>query len=704
MSVVLAVLAVATVHAPARAARDWRRLAASGEDVNAAGAADAASAAEWRAQRAPGVLRAALDEALADATGALPCWEADELRFASDAAAEARRYLSHVPLGVPEAHSDLMGKAMLSPGRARRKLRERLVWTLAREPGKQFRVVILGDSVTAGHDIWGYQAVADQAHNELVGPLAVAGINASVANFGMGGTAPFPNALCFEELLGADPDLVVFQHDMTADDGAAFTNWLTAIAQHPSHPLVMKMHPGWGLEGPMGMSEVANYDAWMPGAKRAGEEGFEKELFLYAGSPDDECDVDQWRLGEHSSMPSPRQHEKRSGHDPITHADVFIGAEFGGHNFSVDYHQANWNDNGWDVAAESLGTEEVWLSARAAVPAQSHAGASERALASARMSDDQALDINLRSHHSPSPACIYPPPPPRANARPPPHARARPALYPRAQMWVQELTWRLVNEPGFSKFHETTHGKAYAGRKKFWTCASCWHLSPYGARLFSYVLVDHLLSVFQEAMVEYASARGAGRSDAEVATEYGERIVAEAEAARAALPPPYLKDMLGATARDPVIDVDGDQTFFYHGRVPTCRTAIEPQAAEPGTAASLMSIVIDQADWWRGLPKSDETAVAGALSKDRGYHDFKYGLIGTADSGWLVLNVTAAPNGQRGPLIVCETFHGWGRDSSEGSLANDVIFKLDGKREHAVKTTEVRSLFASFPLFARQQQ
>lgn len=419
VSVVLAVLAVATVHAPARAARDWRRLAASGEDVNAAGAADAASAAEWRAQRAPGALRAALDEALADATGALPCWEADELRFASDAAAEARRYLSHVPLGVPEAHSDLTGKAMLSPGRARRKLRERLVWTLAREPGKQFRVVILGDSVTAGHDIWGYQAVADQAHNELVGPLAVAGINASVANFGMGGTAPFPNALCFEELLGADPDLVVFQHDMTADDGAAFTNWLTAIAQHPSHPLVMKMHPGWGLEGPMGMSEVANYDAWMPGAKRAGEEGFEKELFLYAGSPDEECDVDQWRLGEHSSMPSPRQHEKRSGHDPITHADVFIGAEFGGHNFSVDYHQANWNDNGWDVAAESLGTEEVWLSARAAVPAQSHAGASERALASARMSDDQALDINLRSHHSPSPACIYAPP------LPPPPSRER---------------------------------------------------------------------------------------------------------------------------------------------------------------------------------------------------------------------------------------------------------------------------------------
>ena len=178
-------------------------------------------------------------------------------------------------------------------------------------------------------------------------------------------------------------------------------------------------------------------------------------------------------------------------------------------------------------------------------------------------------------------------------------------------------------QPGFSKFHETTHGKAYAGRKKFWTCASCWHLSPYGARLFSYVLVDHLLSVFQEAMVEYASARGAGRSDADVATEYGVRFVAEAEAARAALPPPYLKDMLGATARDPVIDVDGDQTFFYHGRVPTCRTAIEPQAAEPGTAASLMSIVIDQADWWRGLPKSDETAVAGALSKDRGYHDFK---------------------------------------------------------------------------------
>ena len=57
--------------------------------------------------------------------------------------------LSHVPLGVPEAHSDLMGKAMLSPA-ARGASSASASCTLAREPGKQFRVVILGDASPRG--------------------------------------------------------------------------------------------------------------------------------------------------------------------------------------------------------------------------------------------------------------------------------------------------------------------------------------------------------------------------------------------------------------------------------------------------------------------------------------------------------------------------------------------------------------------------
>ena len=570
----------------------------------------------------------ALDAALSGAARPLPAWEAGGLRVALQLAEETRRYMRHVALRVPEDQGALVDRAMLSPGRARRKMRERLLRAMARAAaapgevaakGASFRVAFMGDSVTAGHDEWGFQAVADQAHRELAGPLLAAGINASVVNMGMGGTRPFPNALCLDELLGPSVDVVGYQHDMTKNNAGVFTSWLTALAQHRARPLAIKFHPNWGLKGPRGHKETTDYAQWDEESDVAADAKLAASDYLYRGAPEEACRLEGWVLGANSDYVKddfkPRM-KFVEGPDGKT-SKRLVGMDKGGHNFTSDYYQDDWVAYGWDEAAETLGTQELW---------------------------------------------------------------------------VEEVSYPLVNHPGFHTWDRTTHGKAYAGRKKLFTCASCWHLTPDGARLFAFLFVDHVLGVFEEALAEFAKLRGSGQSAAAIADEYDARIESEAAAALEGLPPPFNKAAFQPfnkhnkheKKKDDVVDDDGDQSFFYRGLLPTCRTAIEPQAAAPGTAASLMSIVTDQAAWRLGLPDSDNDAVKGALLKDRGYHDFKYGLIGDSNTGWLKLNVTAAPGGQQGPLVLCETFHGWGRTQREGFIAHDCIFRLDGQRMHAV--------------------